>query len=104
MTLAGEKETRTCKMITKRRLQSVFKSKCCQLTQFFSIVVVEEGPSKAMHGELHLIISTHQGKLDQVQPLHLINELLIEFRDLFLEPTTFPLPEYWTMQLISNPM
>ena len=67
MTLIGGKEIGTCKMITRKRLQRVSKNKWCQLTQLFSIVAVDEGPNRVMY-----------------------RELLVEFRDLFAEPTTLP--------------
>jgi len=41
MTLTGSVETRTCKMITGKRLHKLFKSKWTQMAQLFSIHAIE---------------------------------------------------------------
>ena len=39
-----------------------------------------------MQGEVGLTVSTPQGSPDQLHYLEIINELLIEYEDLFMEP------------------
>ena len=67
MTLTGERESRSCKMILGKKLHKMLKSKWCQLSQLFSLVVVGEGSLVAREGELetelsgevHVIITSH---------------------------------------------
>lgn len=61
------------------------------ITQMFSIVTMEEGnDSKAMQGEFCLTVITPLGRHDQVHHLGLLDELLVEFEDFFIEPTSLP--------------
>ena len=83
MTLLRENQTRTCKMIFRKRLQRAFKGKWNQLAHLFSIVAMEEGQGdQMMQGEIGLTVSTPQGSPDEVQHLEIINKLLVEYEDL----------------------
>ena len=65
MTLSGDKETGTCKMISGKRLQRVFKGRWNQLAQFLSMVAIEEGSEdQMMQDEIGLTVSTPQGSPD----------------------------------------
>ena len=55
-----------------------------------SIVEVEEKHNKGEYGELQLTVSHQQGGPNQVYTLSLIDELLVEFKDLFVKPNTLP--------------
>ena len=90
MTLTSGKEVATCKMITGKRLRRVLQSKWSQLIQLFQTVEVEEKHEGEDYGELQLIVSRQPGGPNQVSTLPPIDGLLMEFRDLFKEPNTFP--------------
>ena len=60
------------------------------MAQLFSIVAVEEGQEKLRCGELTLSINNDQKEVGQVHSSYLIDELLIEFGDLFAKPNTLP--------------
>lgn len=87
MTLTSGQEVATCKMIMGKRLQRVLKSKWNQFTQLFSIVAVEELPGE---GELRLTVCHQRRNDDQVCTFPLIDELLADFKDLFVEPKALP--------------
>ena len=53
-------------------------------------MVAEERVGKKLYGESHLTASNQQCELDQVHPQTPIDELLVEFKDLFTEPVTLP--------------
>ena len=66
MTLSGEKESRSCKMISRRKLHKMQKSKWCQLSQLFllmdvgvgSLVAVEGEPKTKIDGGTHVSVMT----------------------------------------------
>ena len=91
LTLTGSKETGTRKMITGKKLQKMLKSKWAQVAQLFSIQtmdVIEE--SLEQGGKLQLAINTQIQNNLEVHQLHLLNILLAEFDDLFVEPNSLP--------------
>lgn len=67
-----ERESGSCKMISRTKLHKMLKNKWCQLCQLFSLVVVGEGsllvmegePKKELRGEVHLTVTSQSRKLD----------------------------------------
>ena len=76
----------------------MFKYKWCLLSHLFplvaagevSLMTVEEGSEKVLQGEVHLTVTSQPRELDQVHYQQLIDELLEDFKDLFVEPTALP--------------
>ena len=95
MTLSGEKEVGSCKMISRRKLHKMLRSKWCQLSQLFSLMAVGEGTLVAVEGGPKAkrnggARTTQLKKINQEHTQHLIDELLDSYKDLFAEPTTLP--------------
>lgn len=65
MTLKGGRETGTCKLITGKRLHKAFKNNWGKLAQLFSVVAAGDGWEKLTTGELNVVASNPQEKLNQ---------------------------------------
>ena len=90
-TLSGNHESGMCKMISGKRLQRMFKSKFSQVAQLFSICASELTQEKwEQEGELAMTINSSSHEHWKVQEINSLNMLLIEFRDLFSEPSALP--------------
>ena len=50
----------------------------------------EEQEDLALQREIYLTVSAPQGIPDQVHHLNLLNELLVEYEDLFIKPQSLP--------------
>jgi len=89
MTLMGSKDQGMCKMITGRKLQKLIKHKKGQVAQLFSIHTTEPKEEELeVEGEPRLTVS--QCPHDTQHHTELLDALLIEFEDLFIDPQTLP--------------
>ena len=92
MTLTGNMETGTCKMIMGKRLHKLLKNKWTQVAQLFSMHAWElEGDTERMESFLlNSMDATHiPWEVTQIDSL---NFLLDEFGDLLEEPKALPPP------------
>jgi len=92
ITLTGKVDSGMCKMISGKRLNKLFKSKWTQVAQLFSIHTLEE-EYESMGTELYSRGTDEATPTTwEVTQLDTLNELLVEFEDLFEEPHSLPPP------------
>ena len=91
MTLTGKVDSGMCKMISGKRFNKLFKSKWMQVAQLFSI--------HALEGDESMMAELYSRRTEEAKPttwevtqLDILNELLVEFEDLFEEPNSLPPP------------
>jgi len=69
----------------------MFKSKLSQVAQLFSIHAMDEMErTQEQGGEQRLTVSSHIQSNWEVHKLDFLHILLVEFEDLFVEPTSLP--------------
>lgn len=89
--LMGNPEVGVCKIISGKRLQRILKSKLSQVAQLFSIHTM--GVALGEQGaELQLASTPGNNPHNpwQVHEFNSLNILLIEYKDLFSEPSSLP--------------
>ena len=92
MTITGNAEISTCKLISGKRLHKLFKSKWTQVAQLFLIRTIDQEEEEVDYGGKLVLDSTRDGSIPwEVNQLDLLDELLAKFKDLF-EPKALPPP------------
>ena len=90
--LQGNLEMGTCKLIRGKKLHQLFQRKMSQVAQLFAIEVREEGVTYEEPGGDSSAFSHQQPHNQwQVTELALLELLLIEYQELFVEPKFLPL-------------
>ena len=92
MTLTGKVDSGICKIISGKQLNKLFKSKCTQVAQLFSIHALEGGDDSMGAGPYSRNAEEATPTTWEVTQLDILNELLVEFEDLFEEPNSLPPP------------
>ena len=91
MTITGGRKDGMYKLMTGKKLRKVMKGKWAQWAQLFSIVAKEDTTDEHDGlGQTYLTINSRGDPPDQVTHLALLNELLVNYEDLFAEPKSLP--------------